>query len=146
MQQTQALKLTLQTRGDLNDALGLLTRTRAPLDEAALVHEYQSALVRLLDAQATLASLGSQAAIDAGRAICIAGTEYLKKSIARTGIQRLLHLLRGWHPTARQEQNAREALETLVEAQAKFIAVMRDEMGAAQVQLLEASGQSGERV
>lgn len=140
----QALQVLLKTRGNFNDTLGLLLRIRLPLNETDLLHDYQQALTRILDAQDTLASVGSQAAIDAGEALCVAGVDYLNTCLKTTRLQRVAHPLSGWRPTRSQKKAAKAALRRVFEKRAALVHLLRIESGEPAVTLgVERTDQPG---
>ena len=131
----QALQTLLRTRGGPDDAIAILLRVRRPLDDLELLRQYQAALTLVLDAQDALASVGSQRAVQAGEAVCIAAANYLQACLSMTRPQRLWHYVTGGTPTKRQQRSSEAALKELFESRGRLIHVLRSEMGEAPVVL-----------
>lgn len=131
----QELRLMLLSRTGISESIGVLLRLRRPLDTEALRDRYGIELTRILDAQAALATAGSQPAIAAGDRVAEAAINYLKASGAMTPAQRRWLHLRGWKPTDEQDGALQERLKELFTARDAFVHVLRRELNEAPVEL-----------
>lgn len=125
----------LLSRTGISESIGVLLRIRRPLDTEALRDRYGTELTKILDAQAALATAGSQPAIDAGDRVAEAAINYLKASGAMTPSQQRWVHLRGWKPTAQQDRELQERLQELFTARAAFVHVLRSESNEEPIEL-----------
>ena len=124
----QVLRVMLSARTGVAEGLGVLLRLRKPIDTQDLMGRFATELTAILDAQAALQTVGTQAAVDAGERVVLVATEYLTACGEMTSSQRRWLEIRGWKPTRLQQENLEQKLRELFRARAAFIHVVRRDL------------------